>query len=101
MVKWAVRYGPSLRKRYLAIVEQKKERYVCDVCGKKAVKRISTGIWKWMSCGATFAGGAYEPSTRAGESAKRLIEQINQINQTGKSQASPASSGPSNAATTT
>jgi len=98
MVKWAVRYGPSLRKRYLAIVEQKKERYVCDVCGKKAVKRIGTGIWKCMSCGATFAGGAYEPSTRAGESAKRLIEQINQ---TSISQASHASSGPSNAATTT
>ncbi|MEM0074635.1 MAG: hypothetical protein QW091_02735 [Candidatus Micrarchaeaceae archaeon] len=73
MAKWNVRYGASLRKRYLAVVSQKKGVYVCDVCGKKAVKRIGSNIWQCKSCGATFAGGAFTPSTEAGRNAQRVL----------------------------
>ncbi len=41
-------------------------------CGRKAVRRISTGIWQCQKCGATFAGGAYLPTTPAGKVAKRV-----------------------------
>jgi len=60
----------------LAVVSQKKDTYVCSVCGKKAVRRISTGIWQCKSCGATFAGGAFAPSTEAGKSVERIIAQV-------------------------
>ncbi len=50
-----------------------KQKHVCPVCGRKAVRRISTGIWQCQKCGATFAGGAYLPTTPAGgKVAKRV-----------------------------
>ncbi|MGC9037761.1 MAG: 50S ribosomal protein L37ae [Candidatus Micrarchaeia archaeon] len=76
MAKWNVRHGASLRKRYLAVLEQKRDTYVCSVCGKKAVKRISTGIWQCKHCGATFAGGAFTPSTEAGKAVERIISRL-------------------------
>ncbi len=76
VANWNVRYGASIRKRYLAVVAQKKDTYVCSVCGKKAVKRIGTGIWRCKSCGATFAGGAFAPSTEAGRNVERIISQM-------------------------
>lgn len=75
MAKWAVRYGAGLRKRYLAVEKDKKQKRICDVCGKKAVRRIGTGIWKCKSCGATFAGGAYVPKTEAGKNVERALAQ--------------------------
>ncbi len=76
MVNWSVRYGSSLRKRYLEVAKQKKSRYTCDVCGKNSVKRISTGVWKCKSCGSTFAGGAYTFKTEPGRNVQRIIEQL-------------------------
>ncbi|MGC8710197.1 MAG: 50S ribosomal protein L37ae [Candidatus Micrarchaeia archaeon] len=75
MVNASIRYGVSLRKRYMAVQKEKKARYKCDVCGRLAVKRISTGIWKCKHCGATYAGGAYTLKTSAGETANRIIMQ--------------------------
>ncbi len=69
----SIRYGVSLRKRESAVIAQKKAKYKCDLCGKEAVKRISTGIWRCSYCNATFAGGAYTFKTAAGEAAARLF----------------------------
>lgn len=69
----SVRYGVSLRKRYAAVSKEKKARYMCDVCGKMAVKRVSTGIWHCRYCNATFAGGAYEFKTAAGETVNMIL----------------------------
>ena len=75
MVKWNVRYGASLRKRYISVQKEKQARYICDVCGKLAVKRIGTGIWRCKSCGTTFAGGAYTPKTETGKNIERMLSQ--------------------------
>ncbi len=93
MANWNVKYGASLRKRYLAVVAQKKDVYVCSICGKRAVRRISTGIWQCKSCGATFAGGAFTPSTEEGKNLERVIMQMKE----GTFQASSSASAPAGA----
>ncbi|MGC8586073.1 MAG: 50S ribosomal protein L37ae [Candidatus Micrarchaeia archaeon] len=76
MANASIRYGATLRKRYNAVKEEKTALYKCDVCGKIAVKRIGTGIWKCMHCNTVYAGGAYTMKTTAGEAAKRIIESL-------------------------
>ena len=73
MANFSVRYGVSIRKRYLAVQADKKKRYKCDICAKTAVKRISNGIWRCRHCNSTFAGGAYTFKTSAGETVSRLL----------------------------
>lgn len=76
MVQWGVRTGASLRKQYEAVQKEKRSRYVCGACGKKAVKRVSAGIWRCRHCGVTFAGGAYTPHTETGSAAEKMISQM-------------------------
>ena len=73
MANSTIRYGVSLRKRYQAILHEKKARYRCDLCGKVAVKRVGTGIWKCRYCDAVFAGGAYTLKTAAGEASNMIL----------------------------
>lgn len=75
MANRSIRYGASLRKRHAAVQAQKKALYVCDACGKQAVKRIGTGIWKCRHCGAVFAGGAYSMKTESGKTLERMMAQ--------------------------
>jgi len=51
-----------------------RRRHYCQNCGAKAVKRLSVGVWKCSKCGFTFSGGAYSPSSKIGEIAKRSVE---------------------------
>jgi large subunit ribosomal protein L37Ae len=76
LANWSIRYGVNLRKRYKAISKEKKTLYECDVCGRSAVKRVSTGIWRCKHCGATFAGGAYSLKTEAGRTVERVLSQM-------------------------
>ncbi len=73
MSNFSVRYGVSLRKRYMAVKADKQRRYKCDLCGKTAVKRVSNAVWKCRHCNATFAGGAYTLKTSPGETVMRLL----------------------------
>ncbi len=73
MSNFNVRYGVSLRKRYLAVKADKQRRYKCDLCGKVAIKRVSNAVWKCRHCNATFAGGAYTLKTSPGETVVRLL----------------------------
>lgn len=70
----SIRYGARIRKQYRKIKAEKISKYMCEMCGKKSVKRISTSIWRCRHCGTTYAGGAYSMTTPAGANAKRLIE---------------------------
>lgn len=69
----SIRYGASIRKRNAAVKREKQALYKCEVCGKMAVKRIGTSVWKCRHCNTTYAGGAYTMTTTAGEAAKRLV----------------------------
>jgi len=71
--RFGPRYGLKIRRRVAVVEEKMRQKHTCPVCGRKAVKRISTGIWQCQKCGATFAGGAYLPATPAGRIAKRGI----------------------------
>lgn len=71
-----IRYGATIRKRVAGVREKKTAKYKCEACGKLAVKRISTSIWRCRHCNATYAGGAYTMTTQEGDVARRLIENI-------------------------
>jgi len=67
-----VRYGSTVRKRYLDVVTESKKTYGCPQCGFESIRRKSVGIWECGKCGLTFTGGAYAPVTKLGVVAKRV-----------------------------
>ncbi|MBS7655033.1 50S ribosomal protein L37ae [Candidatus Bathyarchaeota archaeon] len=68
---FSARYGTLARKRYVEIVSHMRLKHKCPKCHRRAVKRESIGIWVCRKCGFKFAGGAYTPITKLGESAER------------------------------
>ena len=50
MANFNVRYGVSIRKRYMAVQADKRKRYKCDLCGNVSVKRKMNGIWHCRHC---------------------------------------------------
>lgn len=72
--RFGPRYGLRVRRTLIKIEELQRRKYVCERCGKKAVKRVGTGIWECRSCGYKFAGGTYIPVT----SATKIMEGIKQ-----------------------
>jgi large subunit ribosomal protein L37Ae len=68
------RYGATVRKRYIAAISGLKKAHECPQCGSTSVRRQSVGAWKCGKCGAVFSGGAYTPTTKLGEVAKRAAK---------------------------
>jgi len=68
------RYGATVRKRYIAAISGLKKAHKCPQCGSEAVRRQSVGVWKCRKCGSVFTGGAYTPTTKLGEVAKRAAK---------------------------
>jgi large subunit ribosomal protein L37Ae len=69
-----VRYGSTVRKRYIKVITELKKPHRCPNCGFTRVKRVSVGIWKCSKCEYTYAGGAYTPVTKLGVVAKRAAK---------------------------
>ena len=69
--RFGPRYGKTVRERFMSIVYNMKAGHECPQCSAKTVMRESVGIWKCRKCGLTFAGGAYLPTTKMGETSKR------------------------------
>ena len=69
-----VRYGATVRRRYMKAIIELRRPHVCPQCGLPRVKRESVGIWKCGKCGLTFTGGAYTPTTKLGIVAKRVAK---------------------------
>jgi len=65
------RYGSTVRKRYIKVMEEMRKPHQCPQCGFLRVKRESVGVWKCRKCGFTYTGGAYVPVTKLGAIAKR------------------------------
>ena len=69
-----VRYGATVRKRYVKVIVELKKPHKCPSCGFVRVHRVSVGVWKCGKCGYTFAGGAYTPATKLGAVARRAAK---------------------------
>ena len=70
------RYGSTVRKRYIKVMEEMRKPHKCPQCGFLRVKRESVGVWKCRKCGFTYAGGAYTPITKLGVVAKRSAKGV-------------------------
>jgi large subunit ribosomal protein L37Ae len=66
------RGGATLRKRYGRIMDSLHTYHKCPNCASPSVKRESVGLWGCRKCGHTFAGGAYIPSTKLGQTSHRI-----------------------------
>jgi large subunit ribosomal protein L37Ae len=63
--RYGPRYGVRTRKQIATVIRSKSKAYECPSCRHRAVRRVSTGIWKCRKCNLKFAGGAYSPKTSA------------------------------------
>ncbi|OYT34880.1 50S ribosomal protein L37ae [Archaeoglobales archaeon ex4484_92] len=70
--RFGARYGLRIRRTWLEIDIPQRQKYVCKKCGKRAVKRVGSGIWECKHCGYRFAGGCYTPTT----SASKILEKL-------------------------
>ena len=60
--KYGVRYGRTIRKRVLSVMEEKTAAHQCPSCLRPSVKREAPGIWFCKKCGMKFAGKAFKPA---------------------------------------
>jgi large subunit ribosomal protein L37Ae len=70
--QFGARYGVSVRSNAGKVLRKKGKKYTCPVCHYPKVSRKSTGIWVCKKCDHTFAGGAWEPFTRASDANLRI-----------------------------
>lgn len=59
--RFGPRYGKKVREKIAEIEAIQRQKHVCPKCKKKAVKRVSSGVWECLKCGTKFAGKAYVP----------------------------------------
>ena len=71
VARLGVRYGGTVRRRLAAIEIEMKKPHKCPSCETMAVRKVSVGLWGCRKCGFTFTGGAYTPSTKIGDVARR------------------------------
>ncbi len=71
--RYGSRYGVSVRQRAGNALSRLKRKYTCPSCQYQKVSRQAAGIWSCKKCGHTFAGGVWEPYTRASEANHRVL----------------------------
>ena len=71
-----VRYGSKLRKQVRQIEVLQRKKYICPFCGKTSIKRSAAGIWKCKGCRRSIAGGCWQFSTEAAQTAKTTINRL-------------------------
>jgi large subunit ribosomal protein L37Ae len=77
--KYGTRYGQKLRKQVKAFEILQRTKYVCIFCGKNSVRRYAVGIWRCSACRRVVAGGAWEFSTSAAQTAKSTINRLKKL----------------------
>jgi large subunit ribosomal protein L37Ae len=65
--RFGARYGKKIKTLVATVESRSRAKHVCPACGRKALKRVSAGIWLCRKCGKKIAGGAYSPTTAAAE----------------------------------
>jgi large subunit ribosomal protein L37Ae len=72
----SVKFGRKIRNLYNSVFKGRKEME-CPKCGKVGkMKKQSFSVWECKSCGAVVAGGAYQLTTEAGETMKRILSSV-------------------------
>ena len=71
--RFGPRYGVSVRRRATSVLKRVRQSYTCPVCQYQKVKRVAAGVWTCKKCDHTFAGGGWEPFTRATVANQRII----------------------------
>ena len=71
--RFGPRYGVSVRRRATSVIKRVRQSYTCPVCQYQKVKRVAAGVWTCKKCDHTFAGGVWEPFTRATVANQRII----------------------------
>ncbi len=74
--RFGPRYGRRIRVKVSNIESMMRQKHKCPQCGRKSVKRISTGIWKCSKCETTFAGGTYLPDTPVGRASQKSFSKV-------------------------
>lgn len=74
--RFGPRYGGLARRQVATIEKVQKAAHPCLRCGQTRVYRRNAGIWECQKCGYTFAGGAYTPSTGAGQGAEKALKGV-------------------------
>ena len=57
--RFGSRYGLTLRQKLGKIEAEQRKKHVCPYCKKRAVKRLSAGIWYCKKEGKKFTSMAY------------------------------------------
>jgi large subunit ribosomal protein L37Ae len=57
--RFGARYGKKLRAKVAAVEKIQRQKQKCPYCNRKAVKRLSPGIWKCNKCESKFTSKAY------------------------------------------
>ncbi|VVB71225.1 50S ribosomal protein L37Ae [uncultured archaeon] len=70
------RYGVKIRKREREVLKKSRGTYESPIIHKMSVRRLGTAKWICDSTGYVFAGGAYEPETTVGATARKTIETL-------------------------
>ena len=71
--RFGARYGVSVRRNSASALAKKNRKYTFPVCQYQKVTRKSVGIRHCNKCDYTFAGGAWEPFTRASDANSRIM----------------------------
>ena len=71
--RYGSRYGVSVRQPAGKALSRLHRKYTCPTCQYQKVTRQAAGIWSCKKCGYTFAGGVWEPYTRASEANHRVL----------------------------
>ena len=74
--KYGTRYGASLRKVVKKQEVSQHSKFLCDFCGKYAMKRKAVGIWACTGCKKQKAGGAYVLNTSAAVTVRSTIRRL-------------------------
>jgi large subunit ribosomal protein L37Ae len=57
--RFGPRYGRTVKHKLAKIEAVQKGKHKCPYCHAMKAKRLSTGIWHCIKCGAKFTGRAY------------------------------------------
>jgi large subunit ribosomal protein L37Ae len=57
--RFGVRYGLTVKEKWLEVEKKRKKRQKCLFCNKLGCKRLAKGLWECKKCGKKFTAGAY------------------------------------------